>query len=228
MAAQALAAAVRTVEAERRVHSLHAYFILVGRSDHPIVYTVERLRDGGSFTTRRVTAVQFGEVIFMSSVSFKKPELGVSHQWPAPDALAQPPPASSASASGGGLLEVRRATGDSDGTEGQDAWVRVVERLPDDPTLHVCALTYLSDLTLATTAAAAASSGDAQLDLASLDHAMWFHRPFRADEWLLFSQRSPSSNDGRGLAMGSFFARDGDLVATAVQEALLRTRRAEG
>jgi acyl-CoA thioesterase-2 len=252
VAAQSLVAAGRTVS-EHQVHSLHGYFMRPGDPRRPIVYHVDRIRNGRSFTTRRVTAIQHGEAIFSLSASFQKQEDGVEHQFampqvPDPDQLAS----SIRGRSGSKDAEDAADTDDPDdtGDEGlakvmrhivemkfvdvpwegiaanglgleQRVWLRAVEKLPADPLLHVCALAYLSDLTLAATANL--PHHDTQLtQMASLDHAMWFHRPFRADEWLLFVQDSPSASGARGLARGEFYTRDGRLVVSTVQEALMR------
>ena len=254
VAAQALVAAGRTVAPGRLVHSLHSYFMRPGDPRLPLVYEVERLRDGHSYTTRRVTAIQHGEAVFTLSASFKKPESGADRQramplLPDPGLLPDPyadwAEAGSANpenywASTGRLtLEMRIVPpgsaglpGRTAGAEEQFVWLKSASGLPDDdPLLHVCALAYLSDLTLASTAALhlqlprSQRKGPPTISLASLDHAMWFHRPFRADEWLLFAQRSPTSSDGRGLAHGEFYTRDGLLVASVVQEALIREKR---
>lgn len=235
VAAQAQIAAGRTVDPDRRMHSLHGYFLRPGRTDAPIVYLVERLREGRSFTTRRVSAVQDGEVIFSMSASFQRPrDSDDSHRLrmpdvPGPDEQSQRwgpmliapdfPPFQ--------LLDLRLVTSSAapeDGMPRQYIWVRVDQPLTDDPLLHVCALTYLSDVTLSTTARRPhLRAGPGRLDLVSLDHAMWFHRPFRADDWLLFAQDSPTVGGTRGLSRGMFFTRDGELVASAMQEAgLLR------
>ncbi len=253
VAAQALVAAGRTA-GERVVHSLHSYFLRPGNPTAPLVYLVDRLRDGGSFTTRRVSAVQYGETIFSLSASFKAHEEGRSHQKPMP--IVRPPEESldlyQAAEDAGDdraasvarlVLELRgpdptsRFAGSSvpDGSEAaigvldddiprRRFWMRAADRLPDDQLLHVCALAYMSDLTLAGTATLRHEIPPHELMLASLDHAMWFHRPFRADEWLLFSVESPSSSDGRGLASGEYFTEDGRLVASVMQEALIRRR----
>ena len=240
VAAQSLVAAGRTVS-DHQVHSLHGYFMRPGDPRRPIVYHVDRIRNGRSFTTRRVTAIQHGEAIFSLSASFQKHEKGVEHQFampqvPDPDALES-------------FTRGRREPDDSDeeglakvmrhivemkfedvpwegiAAEGlgleQRVWIRAVEELPADPLLHVCALAYLSDLTLAATANLPHHDRKL-LQMASLDHAMWFHRPFRADEWLLFVQDSPSASGARGLARGEFYTCDGRLVASTVQEALMR------
>ncbi|WP_322973142.1 acyl-CoA thioesterase [Peterkaempfera griseoplana] len=252
VAAQALTSAGRTVGADRAVHSLHGYFIRPGDPRRPIVYEVERVRDGRSYTTRRVTAVQRGEAIFTLSASFKEPETGAERQRTAPTvtppeelpdpylAWAEADPDGYARSAAARTLQMRFVPADSPGLPPEQpgmpqqfVWLRSATPLPaDDPLLHVCALTYLSDLTLASTTAMHLQpprfrrQEPPRLTLASLDHAMWFHRPFRADEWLLFAQRSPSSADGRGLAIGEFYDTAGSLVASAVQEALVRERRA--
>ena len=247
VAAQSLVAAGRTV-AGHAVHSLHGYFMRPGDPRRPIVYLVDRIRDGRSFTTRRVTAVQGGEAIFSLSASFQKAESGVDHQFampdvPGPEALAsfvraEPQAGGSAQAEGGedtdGLGPVMRHIVEmrfvDEAWQGRAAhglglqqrlWLRAVEPLPADPLLHVCAMAYLSDLTLAATANLP-HAGRQLLQMASLDHAMWFHRAFRADEWLLFVQDSPSASGARGLARGEFYSREGALVASTVQEALMR------
>ncbi|WP_037577645.1 acyl-CoA thioesterase [Phaeacidiphilus oryzae] len=249
VAAQALVAAGRTVGAERHVHSLHGYFMRPGDPRRPIVYEVDRVRDGRSYTTRRVTGVQNGEAIFTLSASFKVPEKDEGRQRtmpvvPPPEELPDPYPAwkeldpEGYAASHTHLamdlrFVPRRAEGlpaEEPGMPEQFVWVRASAPLPDDdPLLQVCALAYMSDLTLAGTASLdrqppRQKRARSELSVASLDHAMWFHRPFRADEWLLFAQRSPSASDGRGLALGEFYTRDGDLVASCVQEALVRER----
>jgi acyl-CoA thioesterase II len=255
VAAQALVAAGRTA-GDRQVHSLHSYFLRPGNPTAPLVYLVDRLRDGGSFTTRRVAAVQKGETIFSLSASFKDPEEGGGHQRPMP--IVRPPEesldlykaadeagetADRAQSVARLVLELRgpdpssrfagsrvpRGPEDEFGILDDDIprrrfWMRAAEPLPDDPLLHVCALAYMSDLTLAGTATLSHEIPPGELMLASLDHAMWFHRPFRADEWLLFSIESPSSSDGRGLAVGEYFTEDGRLVASVMQEALVRRR----
>lgn len=251
VAAQALVAAGRTVEAGRPVHSLHSYFMRPGDPRRPLVYEVERLRDGHSYTTRRVTAIQNGEAVFTLSASFKKPEDGADRQQlmpqlPDPELLPDPYAdwaeggTENYWASTGRLtLEMRIVPPGTEGLPGRQAgaeeqfvWLKSASKLPaDDPLLHVCALAYLSDLTLASTAALhlqlprSQRKGPPTVSLASLDHAMWFHRPFLADEWLLFAQRSPTSSDGRGLAHGEFWTGDGRMVASVVQEALIRERR---
>ena len=251
VAAQALTAAGRTIGPERAVHSLHSYFLRPGDPTRPISYEVDRVRDGMSYATRRVTAVQRGEAIFTLSASFKIPEEAESRHRamppvPGPEGLPDPFPAAErtdpedyARPDGFRTLDLRFIPADAPGMPAeipgapqQFVWLRSGTPLPqDDPLLQVCALTYLSDLTLASTATLHLQqprfrrTEPPTVVVASLDHAMWFHRPFRADEWLLFAQRSPSASDGRGLAIGEFYTREGLLVASAVQEALIRDRR---
>ncbi|WP_245984661.1 acyl-CoA thioesterase [Streptomyces tateyamensis] len=252
VAAQALIAGGRTLEPGRHVHSLHSYFVRAGDPTRPIVYQVEPIRDGRSYATRRVVAVQRGEAIFTLSASFKRAEESAGDRQrtmpevPGPEELPDPFPAWAAAdpedfrkAAAFRSLDIRFIPPDapglppqSPGVPQQFVWLRTGTPLPDDdPLLQVCALTYLSDLTLASTTALHLQphrfqrNEPAKIQLASLDHAMWFHRPFRADQWLLFAQRSPSVSDGRGLALGEFYDQQGTLVASAVQETLLRERR---
>jgi acyl-CoA thioesterase-2 len=244
---QALVAAGRTV-AGRPAHSLHAYFMRPGDPEVPIIYQVERMRDGGSFSTRRVVAIQHGAPIFAMSASFQKPEDGLDHQVRMPSV---PPPEDLPSEA-----ELQEAYVDH-APEGvrrywqrprplelrpvelkhfvsrealapmQNVWVRTTGPLPDDPEIHRCVLAYASDMTLLDTALFAHGRVifDPDLQVASLDHALWFHRPFRADEWLLYAQDSPSASGGRGFNRGSLFTRDGTLVASVAQEGLVRVRR---
>jgi len=251
VAAQALTAAGRTLDPGRLVHSLHGYFLRPGDPQRPITYEVDRVRDGASYATRRVTATQRGEAIFTLSASFKLPEESRERQRtmppvPGPEDLPDPflaweqaDPDDFARADGFRTLDMRFIPADAPGVPPelpgvpqQFVWLRTGTPIPqDDPLMQVCALTYLSDLTLASTTALHLQPHRFQrlepprIILASLDHAMWFHRPFRADEWLLFAQRSPSASDGRGLALGEFYNREGELVASAVQETLVRERR---
>jgi acyl-CoA thioesterase-2 len=249
---QAMVAACRTVE-ERLPHSLHAYFILAGDPSVPIIYEVGRLRDGRSFTTRRVTAIQHGQAIFSMIVSFAKPEKdSFNHQEVMPDV---PPPEalSPEKMSGHPLLkdapefvkqffesdrpfrrrpvemrpvEFERYLGAKAPTDRINFWVRATAELPEDPKIHQCVLAYASDMALLDSIAARHGKALFQENImaASLDHAMWFHRPFRADDWMLYSQDSPSANAGRGLARGLIFTRDGVHVATVAQEGLIRLR----
>ena len=244
VAGQALIAAARTVEPETRVHSLHAYFLRPGDSRVPILYEVQRIRDGLSFTTRRVTAIQHGRAIFSLSASFQVPEDGFDHsaempEVPAPESLPnlQERWAQAAAESGDGRFEfdlpfdLRNCDwGPEDRQKAlppfQRIWLKATGSLPDDPVLHACVLTYASDMTLLDTALLPHGLGPIDdVFMASLDHAMWFHRPFRADEWLLYAQDSPSASGGRGFARGSVFTADGKLAVTVVQEGLVRPPR---
>ncbi|MSZ88642.1 MAG: acyl-CoA thioesterase II [Actinobacteria bacterium] len=244
VAGQALVAAARTVEPETRVHSLHAYFLRPGDSRVPILYEVQRIRDGLSFTTRRVTAIQHGRAIFSLSASFQVPEDGFDHsaempEVPAPETLPnlQERWAQAAAETGDGRFEfdlpfdLRNCDwGPEDRQKAlppyQRIWLKATGSLPDDPVLHACVLTYASDMTLLDTALLPHGLGPIDdVFMASLDHAMWFHRPFRADEWLLYAQDSPSASGGRGFARGSVFTADGKLAVTVVQEGLVRPPR---
>jgi acyl-CoA thioesterase-2 len=250
VAAQALVAAGRTVE-DRNVHSLHAYFLRPGDPTIPIIYQVERTRDGRSFSTRRVTAIQHGRPIFTLSASFHIDEASFEHQSmmpevPSPESLEDWQIAMRNVLAGledrgdhGNLIEwVERPRAiESRHVElmdyfggkqppTHDIWLRAAGDLPDDPLLHQCIVAYASDMTLIDTAARPHPIqllGD-EIESASLDHAMWFHRPLRADEWLLYSLESPSMSGARGLTNGHFFRRDGTLVASVVQEGLFRLR----
>ncbi|MFT4008855.1 MAG: acyl-CoA thioesterase II [Nocardioidaceae bacterium] len=247
VAAQALVAAARTTTDDRAIHSLHAYFLRPGDPRVPIIYDVDPLRDGRSFSSRRVLARQHGHPIFALTANFQVHETGFEHQDKMP---AAPPPedcpdvGALARATAGeradqwskdwAALELRRAgdstSGDLPDTDEHPAkaqyWVRVIGRLPNSPVVHQAALTYLSDLTLIRTSLIPHRQGDfeASVQAASLDHAVWFHRPFRADEWLLYVQRSPSASGARGLIFGELFTRDGALAASVAQEALIRPR----
>lgn len=243
VAGQSLVAAGRTVPSDRHVHSLHAYFIRPGDPSIPIVYNVDRTRDGRSFTTRRVVAVQHGKPIFSLSASFQLEEAGVDHA----DAMPEVPDPESLPRGLRSTPELREKLGeavdmprpidvryvteppwerrDDDHREARSqVWMRADGVLPDDDLLHVCMAAYASDMTLldAVLARHGVYWGLDKVIGASLDHAMWFHRRFRADEWLLYDCTSPSASGGRGLATGRFFSRDGKLVATVVQEGLLR------
>jgi acyl-CoA thioesterase-2 len=244
VAGQALVAAGRTVPADRPVHSLQAYFIRAGDPAVPIVYTVDRVRDGRSFTTRRVTAIQHGKIIFTLSASFHRAERGVEHavpmpQAPAPEAVERTSerlrrvvgdayarlydhPIDLRSV---GPLSIEAAQDPALRTNENLVWLRVDGELPDDPLLHVCLMTYASDMTLLDSVLTAhgMSWADGHTSGASLDHAMWFHRPFRADRWLLYVQESPVAYGGRGLARGQVFTAAGELVVSVMQEGLIRT-----
>ncbi|AOR34148.1 acyl-CoA thioesterase II [Streptomyces fodineus] len=253
VAAQALVAAGRTVPADRPAHSLHAYFLRPGDPGAPIVYTVDRIRDGRSFTTRRVVAVQHGKPIFHLSASFQVYEEGLEHQAPMP---ASPDPATLPTSQermrGYGhlapevvekFLEAREAIdlryveeppygqfGEPREPHSQ-VWFRTNGKLDcafDEPLLHVVLATYVSDMTLLDSVLLAHGRGGwAVGDVvgASLDHAMWFHRPFRADEWLLYDQESPSAHGGRGLGQARIYTQDGRLAITVIQEGVVRVPR---
>lgn len=244
---QAVSACAATVEQERDLHSLHGYFLLAGDPEHDIVYDVERIRDGGSFTTRRVRALQHGRAIFAMSASFHKSEEGYDHQSAMPDV---PPPESLPSAKDlmqnmmSALPEPMRAFWSREQPidvrlvdpsryaarkarpPSQAIWLRANGQLGDDPHLHRAVLAYASDFTLLDTALIAHGKlmFDSDIQLASLDHAMWFHRPFRADDWLLYAQDSPSAAGARGFCQGALFDRKGQRVASTVQEGLMRMR----
>ena len=248
IAAQALMAAGRTVdEPARHVHSLHGYFLRPGGTKDSITYLVDRPRDGRSFSTRFVRAVQQGETIFMMTASFATTDGGPEHQFEMPD---EPRPGAlddivipmsslvdeqgrdldhpDSHIIGLRIVEPERPIEMTDGRFERIAWVRIREDLPDDWLTQACALTYLSDLTMVSTALAphVGLQGPHDLMLASIDHAMWFHAPTRADRWLLFAQDTPVARGGHGLARGLFYDPDGVLVASVVQESLMRTRYA--
>ncbi len=247
VAGQALVAAGRTVPADRPVHSLHAYFIRPGDPAIPLIYLVERVRDGRSFTTRRVSAVQHGKTIFTLSASFHHAEPGVEHAEPMPDVPApdkvEPTAeryrrifgAKAAEVFHDGPIDIRHigpltieAARDPALRSSRNlVWIRADGELPDDPLLHVCLATYASDMTLLDSVllASGLSFADGSTTAASLDHAMWFHRPFRADRWLLYAQDSPSASGARGLARGEMYTEDGSLVVSVVQEGLIRQKR---
>jgi acyl-CoA thioesterase-2 len=245
VAGQALVAAARTVEPGRDVHSLHAYFLRPGDPLVPILYDVDRIRDGRSFSTRRVVAVQHGRAIFNLAASFQVPEEGLSHEAempaaPDPESLPdfrtrmepyrermgdwfdRPRPIDMR------YVDWQPPTARTSLPPRQLVWLRADGRLPDDPqVLHTIILTYASDMTLLDTALLPHRSEVPEngVFMASLDHAMWFHRPFRADEWLLYSQDTPSASGGRGLGRGLVFTRDGSVVASVMQEGLIRVMR---
>ena len=246
---QALVAACRTVDdvAQRPPHSLHAYFLLGGDPKVPIVYEVDRIRDGRSFTTRRVTAIQHGHAIFSMEVSFQGAEEGLSHQFPMPD-VPKPDalPSDTDVRDRVSLVpdpvrryfererpielrpvEYGRYLGEKLEGGRFHMWIRATERLPDEPAIHQCVLAYASDMTLLDAALIPHGRTVFHQDImaASLDHALWFHRPFRADEWLLYAQDSPNLSGARGFSRGLIFALDGTLVASVAQEGLLRQRR---
>jgi acyl-CoA thioesterase-2 len=245
--AQALLSASHTVPDDRQVHSLHAYFLRPGDLKHPIIFQVDRIRDGKSFTTRRVVAMQHGKAILNMAASFQIPEEGLSHQAQMPDV---PPPEDCASRkemaerfrgkisedllerfSGQFAVDLRHVDINSlfDNTPKEpvtSVWFRVNSTLPADYDRHAHLLAYASDMTLLQTSLRphGQSLFDPKLQIASLDHAMWFHRPFRTDDWLLYAQDSPSSSQARGFNRGNIFTRDGVLVASVCQEGLMRLR----
>jgi acyl-CoA thioesterase-2 len=243
VAAQALIAASRTVPEGFHVHSLHSYFLLAGDYNVPIIYDVERIRDGKSFATRRVLARQHGRPIYYQSLSFQKLEEGLEHQDVMPEVKGPD--------EGLNLMDLMKERGNDDGLSTEWAaldvrwlgnssygldpdpmhpsrtqvWIRVDGRLTDDPMEHLATFTYASDVSLlGATLAAHPDNGPDKVQMASLDHTIWFHRPFRADEWWLYDQQSPSASGGRGLALGRIFTQDGTLVATVAQEGLIRPR----
>lgn len=245
--AQALSAAIRTVPQERSCHSLHSYFLRPGDPKVPIVYTVDRIRDGGSFTTRRVVAMQHGEAIFSLSASFQRHEVGFEHQITMPDIpkpdelphgealeeiLKNAPSAVQRYWKRPRAIEFRPVVLDHyiSGKKldpYQHVWVRCRGEIGDDPVSNTVVLAYLSDMTLLDTAlfAHGLSVFDERVQAASLDHAMWFHRPVRVCDWMLYTQDSPSSSGGRGLTRGSLYGLDGTLIASVAQEGLIRPRR---
>ena len=248
VAGQALVAAARTVDPSVVIHSLHAYFLRPGDPGAPIVYTVDRIRDGRSFTTRRVTAIQQGRTIFNLTASFHQPEQGAfEHQLPprieAPAPESLPTVVEEIKEHLGALPEqlermARRQPFDiryvdrlrwtaeeiKDAEPRSAVWMRAVGPLGDDPLVHTCALTYASDMTLLDAVRIPVEPlwGPRGFDMASLDHAMWFHRPFRADEWFLYDQESPIATGGRGLARGRIYDIEGRLLVSVVQEGLFR------
>jgi len=246
VAGQALVASGRTVDPHRHVHSLHSYFIRPGDPTVPIVYEVDRVRDGGSFSVRRAVAIQHGKPIYVQSASFQLEQDGLNHQSEMPPDVPEPeslPNLLERHANIPDYLEhfrkrpqafdiryvddpprVQRDKGPRDGIH--RIWLKSNGVLPDDRLVHVCALTYISDMNLLDSVLirhgiAPGDSADG-LSMASLDHAMWFHRPFRADDWLLYVTQSPSASGGRGLAIGRFHDRAGNHVASVCQEGMIR------
>ena len=243
---QALVAACRTVDGSRP-HSLHAYFLLGGDPAVPIIYEVDRIRDGRSFATRRVVAIQHGRAIFALSASFHADEPGFAHAAAMPDV---PPPEdlpNEAAIKSGVLplmpdpvrayyererpielkpVEFERYTSREPLPPRFNVWIRATGRLPDDPAIHQCVLAYASDMTLLDSSLIphGRTVFDRAIQGASLDHALWLHRPFRADDWLLYAQDTPSASGARGFARGLIFTRSGELVASVAQEGLVRDR----
>ena len=238
VAGQSLVSAVRTVDDRYQVHSLHGYFLRPGDAKAPTVFLVEPLRDGGSFATRRVNAIQHGETIFSMSASFQTDQSGIEHQDAMP--LAPPPDDLPGFRSKGAFDDAGFAqfaewdvrivppellTPLPGKASQQRVWFRHRDPLPDDYVLHICALAYMSDLTLLGSAQVNHVEERKHLQVASLDHAMWFMRAFRADEWLLYDQSSPSACGGRALTQGKIFTRTGEMVAAVMQEGLTRYQR---
>lgn len=245
--AQALVAAIRSVEG-RRVHSLHGYFMLGGDPTIPILYEVERIRDGRSFTTRRVRAIQNGEAIFAMMASFQTAETGLHHEMkmpdvPGPDSLPDDDeirsrfvpllsPVRQSYWTSQRAIELRPVDPETyfnrkPASQIQHVWVRVKGSVPEDPDIHAALLAYASDMTLLDGAAVAHGRSviDPEIQAASLDHALWFHEDFRTDQWLLYTQESPWSGHARGLGRGLIYTEDGRLVASVAQEGLMRLRR---
>jgi acyl-CoA thioesterase-2 len=243
VAAQALIAGSRSVDPDYHVHSLHSYFLLPGDYQVPIIYDVERIRDGRSFATRRVLARQHGRPIYYQSLNYQRREDGFEHQDVMPE--VKPPE------DGLDMFELMRKGGADDGLSKEwealavrwlgssryggiepdplhpsktQLWIRIDGRLSDEPLEHLATFTYASDVSLLGAALAAHDTDPTALQMASLDHTIWFHRPFRADEWWLYDQWSPSAGGGRGLSLGRVFTQDGTLVATVAQEGLIRPR----
>ena len=246
VAAQALIAGARTTDPAYVAHSLHSYFLLPGDTAVPIIYDVEELRDGRSFATRRVVARQHGRAIYYQTASFQRPEEGFEHQDAMPD-VPQPEEgidlAEMFRSRGSGdtmdwerewaALDVRYVGNSERGLSGDPSrpararlWIRVNGDLPGDPLQHLAAFTYASDMTLLGSSLVphGVHVGSPGMQVASLDHTVWFHRPFRADEWWLYDQESPSASGARGLALARVFTQDGTLTATVAQEGLIRCR----
>jgi acyl-CoA thioesterase-2 len=241
---QALTAASYTVR-DRQVHSLHAYFLVAGDVNAPIVYEVDVARDGKSFSNRRVVAIQHGQPIFNMTASFQVPEEGLEHAAPmpqvpgpvgwaevrelAPDVLHKVPDKMRRFLTHERPFEFRpvepiQMVSPPRAAPVRHIWLKTLAKLPDNPDLHRNVLAYVSDYQLVSTATLphGIHFAEGNVQLASLDHAMWFHRPFRADEWLLYAMESPNASGGRGLALGRFFTRDGVLVASTAQEGVVR------
>jgi acyl-CoA thioesterase-2 len=251
VAGQALVAGGRTVDPERRVHSLHAYFLHAGDPSVPLIYQVDITRNTRTMSTRRVTAVQHGRAVFVLTASFMLPEDGIAHEDPMPDApdpeslptwqerwapivdqlppddrRRRPRPIDIRYGEDPWLIAALKGEPSHRGPDSQ-VWIRAAGTLPDDPLLHVCVLAYASDMTLLDSVLIPHGNDflDDRAFVASLDHAMWFHGDFRADEWLLYDQHSPWAGGGRGLANGRIYTQDGRLICSVVQEGLIRRAR---
>jgi acyl-CoA thioesterase-2 len=241
--AQSLVAAQRTVTPDRPVHSLHAYFLRAGDSSEPITFAVERLRDGRSFSARRVHALQFGRPILSMAASFQLPADGLDHQTAMPTGVPEPETLMSIPERYAGVdstaarywarerpMDLRHVEqpvfvhSAPDRQPHQALWMRAVGALPDDPRLHAAVLTYASDYSLLEPVLRAHGKtfSEPGIKIASLDHAMWWHRPARADDWLLYVEESPSASGSRGLGLGRIHSRDGRLVASVAQEGMIR------
>jgi len=243
---QALVAAIRTVK-DRNVHSMHGYFMRPGDPEVPIIYQVERDRDGKSFATRRVIAIQHGQPIFTMGASFHKHEDGFDHQIKMPDVPAPEDLPSEKQMKERFLkkmpgyirqywerdrpfeirpVKMRNYLDPEKSDPAQSIWIKANENLPEDPAIHQCVLSYASDMTLLDTSLLPHGHTlfDPEIMLASLDHSLWFHRPIKADEWMLYAQDSPSASGARGFNRGNIFSRDGTLLASVAQEGLIRKK----
>jgi len=244
VAAQALVAAARSVDEGFWVHSMHSYFLLPGDPSAPIVYDVDRIRDGRSFLTRRVAARQHGRPIYYQTLNFHRHEEGYDHQDAMPEVvppekgldirtlMAQQIDPDGPATTEWDALDVRAVGNSLMGLEPdprrpaqQRSWMRIAAPLPDDPLLHVAAFTWASDLSLLSASLAAHTLEMDKVQMASLDHSIWFHRPFKVDQWWLYDQESPSAQGGRGLSLGRVFTHDGVLAATVAQEGIIRPPR---
>ncbi|MEM7467392.1 MAG: acyl-CoA thioesterase II [Pseudomonadota bacterium] len=236
---EAIMAAQQTAEQDRTVHSIHAYFLREADAFNPIIYDVERSRDGRSFSARRVTAIQYGRPIFILEASFHKEEDGMTYQTPMADVpppskltrvsfetsrIEEAPPKIQRMRNIAASFEIRPLENASEDNSTRRIWVKTVDALPDDAIMHRTIMAYVSDFGLLWTVIASKGykiSND-DLMLASLDHAMWFHRPFRIDDWLLYECEAVSAASARGLAKGAFYTENGELVCTVMQEGLIR------
>lgn len=228
--AQSLVAASRTVESDRRAHSMHAYFLRPGDPSVPAIIDVERIRNGRSFTTRRVVVIQKGEAIFNMDVSFQIQEEGLHHAFPMPD-LKPPRDEDIPDVIRGGpflafQIDYKKMLAQTPQPPHKAIWLRANGAVPNDPLMHAALLSYESDSNLLGTSRLAhrGTFRRDKMQMASLDHAMWFHTPVRVDDWLLYTMESPTSAGARGYNRGSIFSADGELVASCIQEGLMRTR----